>query len=156
MHSCLYSVARYPFSLHHRDGKIALHYLSAHFTHICNHDWNSPDNRTALWQILELNWEDLCQPVVSSGGSLRTSQRCDSSGDFSAWEWSNRKPFLSRDCFHQLLHPPLLHSCFPSFCSPPLPPPSPPFLLPLNLYLFCKPGHLGPCFPSEREMSEES
>lgn len=90
-------------------------------------------------------------------GSLGTPQRWDPSGDFSAWERSNRKPFLSRDCFHQVLHPPpLLHSCFPSFCSPPLPPPSSSFLPPLNLYLLCKPGHPGPCFPSEWEMSEES
>lgn len=66
MHSCLYPVARYPFSLHHRDDGITLYYLSAHFIHICNHDRNSPDNGTASWQISELNWKVLCQPVVSS------------------------------------------------------------------------------------------
>ena len=156
MHSFLYSVARYPFSLHHRDGEITLYYLSAHFIHICNHDRNSPDDGTASWQI----WAELESSVPTwrpFWGSLRTPQRWDSSGDFSAWEQSNRKPFLSHECFGQVLHPPPLpHSCFPVFCLPPLPPPSPPFILPLNLYLLCKPGHPGPCFLSEWEVSDET
>lgn len=117
---------------------------------------NSPDDGTASWKI----WAELESSMPTwhpFWGSLRTPQRWDSSGDFSAWERSNRKPFLSHDCFRQVLHPPPLpHSCFPVFCLPPLPPPSPPFILPLNLYLLCKPGHPGPCFLSEWEVSDES
>lgn len=140
---------KYPFSLHHRDSKNCTPLPVCTF-HSYLQSWLELTQKQNCF-VANIGAE-LGRSVPTCrqfGGSLRTSQRCDSSGDFSAWEWSNRKPFLSRDCFHQLLHPPpaLL---FSSFCSPP-------FLLLLLLFLlllififFCKPGHLGPCFPSEQ------